>query len=130
MTPSDTVLDHHAIRRLAELARDRDDLIVSVVEPDDGTILWCSEPGLRRITDRGPEEVVGRPTCLLVPTSDWSQLSRTRSEAASGRTVSVAGEIERPNGRRIRTISTAWRVDGDTGPVVALTLKDPTERRR
>lgn len=129
MHPQDP-LDHHAIRRLAELSADRDDLFVSVVEPDDGTILWISERGLRSIVGYEPDEVVGRSTCDVVTPEATDYWSRTRESAASGETVLAVREIERPNGRRIRLASTAWRVDGKAGPVVALTTIDPTERRR
>lgn len=130
MATPDAMLDHHAIKRLAELSADRDDLLVSVIEPDDGTLLWCSEPGLRRIVGREPAEVVGRPTCDVMPAGEDDYWSRTRAHAATGATVQTIREVERPNGRRVRVSSTAWRVDGDRGPLVALTTIDPTERRR
>lgn len=130
MEPPEPLLGHDAIRRLADLSAERDDLVVSVVEPSDGTILWCSEPGLRRLAQREPDEVVGKPTCVLVPPRDWAHWNRTRADAARGHTIAVTGEIERPDGRCIRVWGAAWRVDGDTGPVVAVSVKDPTERRR
>lgn len=124
------MLDHHAIRRLADLSVDRDDLLVSVVEPTDGTILWVSERGVRSLIGREPSEVIGRATCDIISPSERDYWSRTRAAAATGETVLAVREVERPNGRRVRLASTAWRVDGDRGPVVALTTLDPTERRR
>lgn len=127
---TDEALDHHAIRRLVELSADRDDLLVSVVEPEDGTILWCSERALRKLVGREPDEVIGRPTCDVMRPSEREYWSRARVHAASGETFQAVREVERPNGRRVRLSSTAWRVDGDRGPVVAVTTIDPTERRR
>lgn len=125
-----TVLDHHAIRRLAELSADRDDLLVSVVEPEDGTVLWVSERGLRSLVGREPDEVIGQPTHALAAQGDAEYWDQTRKEAATGETVLAVREFERPDGRRIRLASTIWRADGDRGPVIALTTRDPSERRR
>ncbi|MBW3659775.1 MAG: PAS domain-containing protein [Actinobacteria bacterium] len=129
MTPPEGTLDHDAIRRLAELSSDREDLIVSVVEPDECRIVWCSEAGLRHIVDREPTEIVGRsPSTVLAP-HDEHAWRRTVRDTATGETVQLDREVERPDGRRIRLSSTAWRVDGRDGPVVALSVRHPEERR-
>lgn len=125
-----TVLDHHAIRRLAELSVDRDDLLVSILEPDDGTVLWVSEAGLRSLVGREPQEVIGKPSHTLGSRGDAEYWKHTRAEAATGETVQAVREYERPDGRRIRLASTIWRADGDRGPVISLTTRDPSERRR
>ncbi|MBW3621414.1 MAG: PAS domain-containing protein [Actinobacteria bacterium] len=124
------MLDHHAIRRLAELSADRDDFLVSIIEPDDGTVLWVSEPGLRALVGREPQEVIGKPSHTLVARGDVEYWRSTRAEAASGETVVAVREYERPDGRRIRLASTIWRADGNRGPIISLTTRDPSERRR
>lgn len=129
-TPLDAAaLGHAAIRRLAELSEDRDDLIVTVVEPEDGTFVWCSEPGLRTIAGRDPKELIGRSACTVMTPHDETYWRETLDETATGQTIQLDREIERPDGRRIRLSSTAWRVEGRDGPVVALSVRHPHERR-
>lgn len=123
------MLQHHVIRRLAELSADRDDLVVSVLEPSDGTVLWCSERGMRRLVGREPCDVIGKPTHALLTGGQAEDCARVRDAAARGETVLAVREIERPDGRRIRLASTMWRADADRGPVIALTTRDPWERR-
>jgi PAS domain S-box-containing protein len=125
----DELVTSSSIDRLREIVRDREDAVVSLLDPD-LNLVWVSRPGARAIFGHDPMPFEGRSSFEFIHPDDAERAREALTRAANGETTDYRSRAKAPGENDwipLRTV--CWAVDGPGAGtdirVVAVTMPTP-----